>query len=425
MFKKKKTENIILYGLGIFLILGVLFLFISMVSSHEKYLPSENISVVADSLESKNEYDKVEKIEVKTVGFAVDSYSFDGGINWQKSNEYYVTDSEKLVIIVRDVEGKESKPIEYVVGKVDSIPPVISVNLPKKVALNSKINLGEYVSVSDDNSGVDGSIIMKPESLDTSKVGVQTINFSAKDKAGNEANISVSIEVVSNQNEVVEDTSVAKVLYRYRVKNLVEYNCNSYDCSYYEESDVQPMGSGFGSLACNPSYNEKITFSNGCIFVPRDPQSMCTQAFTTVDRYSEYKINGVTYVVDIYALDKNGKQVNLNDNTGSDSNSKVPISGSGTISKDQLNSYSDRYKAEPCGENELSINGYCHAICSGYTEATCPEGYSLIDNTCKKIVKKTCTDKCSKYTWSEWSSWSETVISPSDTVQVETKVVNE
>ena len=86
MVKKNKTENYIYYGLGIFLVVSILILIISIISSNEKYLPSENISVVSNTHESKNEFEKVDKIEVKTVGIAVDSYSFDGGLNWQKSN---------------------------------------------------------------------------------------------------------------------------------------------------------------------------------------------------------------------------------------------------------------------------------------------------------------------------------------------------
>ena len=260
MKKKSKEEKYIYYGLGIFVVFGVLILFVTIIGSNEKYLSSENISVVSSTHESKNEYEKVDKIEVKTVGIVVDSYSFDGGINWQKSNEYYATGSEKLVIIVKDVNGKESEPLEYKINNIDSTPPVISVKLPKKVTLNSQINLGEYVSVSDDNSGVDGSITMVPDSLDTSKIGVKTIKFSAKDKAGNISEISVSIEIVDNA--IVEkpsnDEKVSKVLYRYRVKNTVEYDCNSYDCGYYEDGKVSNDVKFVDTGKCDNSLNKKI-----------------------------------------------------------------------------------------------------------------------------------------------------------------------
>lgn len=427
MVRKNKTEKYIYYGLGIFLVASVMILLISIISSNEKYLPSENISVVSNTQESKNEFEKVDKIEVKTVGIAVDSYSFDGGLNWQKSNEYYATGSEKLIIIVRDTNGKESEPLEYKVNNIDSVAPVISVNLPKKVSLNSKINLGEYVSVSDDNSGVDGSITMVPDSLDTSKVGIKTIKFSAKDKAGNEANISVSIEIVDNV--IVEkpndgDKEVTKVLYRYRVKNTVEYNCNSYDCGYYEESDKITESVYVDTGKCDNSLNKKITFNNGCYITPKPIDSYCTMAFVTVDRYSTYGENK-QYKIDIYALNKDGSQHGTNTSKEEISNGEYSNGNckNGTCEIESYNPASE-YKQEPCGENEISIYGYCHPICSKLS-MKCPSDYEIIDGKCKKYVKKTCSDKCKKYTWSEWSNWSETVISSSETVQVETKIVKE
>lgn len=422
MKKKSKEEKYIYYGLGIFVVFGVLILFVTIIGSNEKYLSSENISVVSSTHESKNEYEKVDKIEVKTVGIVVDSYSFDGGINWQKSNEYYATGSEKLVIIVKDVNGKESEPLEYKINNIDSTPPVISVKLPKKVTLNSQLNLGEYVSVSDDNSGVDGSITMVPDSLDTSKVGVKTIKFSAKDKAGNISEISVSIEIVDNA--IVEkpsnDEKVSKVLYRYRVKNTVEYDCNSYDCGYYEDGKVGNDVKFVDTGKCDNSLNKKITFNNGCYITPKPMNVYCTMAFVTVDRYTTYGDNK-NYKIDIYALNKDGSQYGLNSNkqeVSKDNNCK-----NGTCELETYNP-SDTYKQEPCGENEVSIYGYCHPICSK-ASVTCESGYELIDGKCKKYVKKTCSDTCKKYTWSDWSDWSETVVSSSDTVQVETKVVKE
>ena len=423
MLKKKKIEDYIYYGLGVFLIVSIPILLISIISSNEKYLSSENITVVSNTQESKNEFEKVDKIEVKTVGIAVDSYSFDGGLNWQKSNEYYATGSEKLIIIVRDTNGKESEPMEYKVNNIDSIPPVISVKLPKQISLNSKINLGEYVSVSDDNSGVDGSIIMVPDSLDTSKVGTKTLKFSAKDKAGNEVSISVSIDVVDNTvvEKPSEDEKVKKVLYRYRVKNIIEYECNSYDCGYYENSDVNIVSDYVDTGKCDNSLNRKIKFSNGCYITPKPMDVYCTMALVTVDRYSTYGENN-QYKIDIYALNKDGSQYGTNSKVEESKDDKTNCKN-GTCELESYNP-SNTYKQEPCGENEISIYGYCHPICSKLSNS-CPSGYEMIDGKCKKYVKKTCFDKCSKSTWSDWTEWSESVVSSSDFVQVETKVINE
>lgn len=426
--EENKSFNIFPLLLVLLIIGAMIWFIISMLLSEEKYLSSENITVVSNINESKNEWDNVEKITIKTIGIAVADYSFDGGINWQNSNEYYATEKETLVIVVRDVNGKQTEPMRYETMNIDSVPPVISVKLPNKVLLNSKINLVEYVSATDDNSGLDGTITMKPSSLDTSKVGKQTIHFSAKDKAGNISNIDVTIEIVKSDNEINNKT--AKVYYRYRVKNVTEYDCKTYDCSYYEDGVIH--SGAMKTKKCSSSYNQKLTFNNGCYIVPAGIEVSCTQAITTVDRYSEYEANdGWTYVIDIIALGVNGQQLKY-------TNSNLTPSGTTTVidveSREEtpIDGYEALqghlkkiYKAAPCGDGEISINGFCHAICSGKKALSCDEGYTLINDKCQKRIEKTCTDTCSKYTWSEWSDWSETVISPSDTIQVETKIVNE
>ena len=143
-------------------------------------------------------------------------------------------------------------------------------------------------------------------------------------------------------------------------------------------------------------------------------------AFVTVDRYKEYGENN-QYKIDIYALNKDGSQYGTGDkklDVNKDDNCK---NGNCEV---ELYTPADIYKQEPCAENEISIYGYCHPICSKLS-MVCPDGYEIIDGKCKKYVKKTCFDKCNKYTWSDWSNWSESVVSSSDTVQVETKVVKE
>ena len=195
--KEKRRNKLIMKVLAIFAVIGLAWMGVTTYLDYEKHLDSENITVVTEETESNGgEWNKTKKVLVKTVGIAVEAYSFDGGINWQESNEFFAVDKDKVVIVVRDLDGKESLPLSYKVDNVDSIPPVINVNVPAKVIQNSKIDLGKYVSAIDDNSGLDGGIVMEPDSLDTSKVGIKTIKFSAKDKAGNESSFEVSVEVV-------------------------------------------------------------------------------------------------------------------------------------------------------------------------------------------------------------------------------------
>lgn len=423
---KKEEDNNYIYFILLFLIflVGVLF----TLWKYNLYLPSDNIHVSTE--DSDLDWDKTQKVIVTVVDIEVDSYSFDGGINWQKENEYLVSKDEKLVIVIRDVNGTESKPIEYVVDNIDTTPPLINVNLPKAVLLNSKVNLGEYVSVTDDKSGVDGSVIMTPESLDTSTLGVKTINFTAKDKAGNVASIDVTVEVVSQEDK--DDESSTKVLYRYRVKNIVEYDCNSYDCSYYEDTDLLPNIEDLITTQCIRP-NQVFEFSTSCVITPGASKGgvSCLQALTKTNRYINYYANdGWKYIIDIFALNKNSEQIKFDDLPESGirlpnafDNLKPPTSNSDAIKPSNANVSLNTYKKEPCDQFEISINGYCHAICSGKKETGCPDGYILMDHKCKKQVNKTCTETCTKSSWSEWSEWSEIPITSTDLVQVETKVV--
>ena len=466
--REKRRNKIIMTLLGIFAVCGFVGILVTMYLEYEEYLPSENITIVRDN--GSEEWGQTEKIIVETIGIAVESYSFDGGINWQESNEYIVIDKSNLSIVVRDLEGKQSEPLLYQTSNVDAIPPVINVKIPAKVLQNSKINLGEYVSATDDNSGLDGTIIMEPASLDTSKVGIKTIKITAKDKAGNVSSISVNVEIikksvaVANPNpgnsgnsgsgsttgsippsgSVIQDGNVT--LYRYRVKNTVSYICRTYDCSYYVDTGIAPTAEMFYNTMCKAK-DEKVTFNTNCYIIPSAPNATCEDGQTVVNRYVKYKANGWTYVIDVYALDREGKQIVLESNFFESSGQAVSrpsryveallnaasTNGESSLessnkSKEEMDRYYEElyktlYKPAPCGENEININGYCHLTCSGQSDMKCKNGFILMGDKCKKKIEKTCHDTCQKYTWSEWSEWSETPISSSDSIQVETKIV--
>ncbi len=466
--REKRRNKIIMTLLGIFAVFGFVGIIVTMYLEYEEYLPSENITIVRDN--GSEEWGQTEKIIVETIGIAVESYSFDGGINWQESNEFVVIDKSNLSIVVRDLKGKQSEPLLYQTSNVDAIPPVINVKIPAKVIQNSKINLGEYVSATDDNSGLDGTIIMEPASLDTSKLGVKTIKITAKDKAGNVSSISVNVEIIKKPSVAVtspnpgisggsdpfsgsigESGSVVgggKVtLYRYRVKNTVKYIYRTYDCSYLVDTGKYPMMEAFSNKACTAP-NDKITFNTNCYIIPTAKNASCADGYMVVNRYSEYQANGWTYLIDIYALDKDGKQVTVDTsghatqrpskygdalkdaastNSQSSLESFIPDDEKdkiqASIDKEVTEMYKVFYKEAPCNKNEVNINGYCHLACSGSRVGQCEEGLILVDNKCKKRVEKTCNDICQKHTWSAWSDWSETPISATDSIQVETKIV--
>ena len=396
--EKEKNYSSIIIGIVALSLVLLLIVFSLLTKKEDKpVIAAEKINVKTLS-DNENKWGKTETIVVEVKeGVEASQYSFDGGINWQESNEYIATKNEKLVIIIKDINNVQSEEIIYETKNIDTEPPVISVSLPSTIQQNAKININDYVKVTDNLSGLNGSVTMEPSNLDTNKLGKQSIRFTATDNAGNVSKITVYIEIIKIDSTTPEQPAQPQnvVVYRYRTKNVSNYECNKYDCSYYSDTDSYQLSNTYVSTGkCNESLNRKYEFSNGCFISPKPMDVYCTQAFITVDRYTEDKEKNIVF--DIIALDKNGNQ--------------------------QSNRYGDNYKAAPCGENEIEIYGYCHAICSRQS-TSCKSGYELVGGVCKKYIKKTCSDTCTKSTWSEWSEWSETKVEESDTVQVETKII--
>lgn len=394
--EKEKNYSSIIVGIVALSLVLLLIVFSLLTKKEDKpVIAAEKINVTTLS-DNENKWDKTETIVVEVKeGVEASQYSFDGGINWQESNEYVATKNEKLVIIIKDINNVQSEEIIYETKNIDTEPPVISVSLPSTIQQNAKININDYVKVTDNLSGLNGGVTMEPSNLDTSKLGKQSIRFTAIDNAGNVSKITINLEVIKIASTIPEQPQNV-VVYRYRTKNISNYECNKYDCSYYSDTDSYQLSETYVSTGkCDETLNKKYEFSSGCYISPKPMDVYCTQAFVTVDRYKAYG-DDKNIVIDIFALDKNGKQ--------------------------QTNRYGDNYKAAPCGENEIEIYGYCHSICSRLSKE-CKLGYELVNGVCKKYVKKTCSDTCTKSTWSEWSEWSETKVEASETVQVETKII--
>jgi len=410
---------LIYFWIFVVLILLILFYCYFKFGKSSSTISSDIINVYSESVESGN-WSETVVAKVLVEGVDVKSYSFDGGKNWQDSNEFIFTENGKFNIVVMDMDGNKSESFSYVVDTIDNTPPVITVKLPKEILLNEKINLKNYVVVSDDLSGLDGDVIINPSVLDTSVVGKKNITYMAKDKVGNVNSIYVSVDVVSKKNDVKEEQYVT--MYRYRVKKTNTSNCKAYDCSYYNNNDtVEKIQKFVETGKCNNDYNKSITFRNGCYITPGLKDANCTQAFVTVDRYKLYD----NYIIDIIALGKDGKQIsnNTSSNQSKEDYGKTNDSTGGLTSKEiQLYDPYANYKASPCGVNEIEIYGYCHAICSK-PEYGCPNGYKMDGGVCKKYVSRVCYDGCDKYTWSDWSDWSETEVIATDEIEVETKSV--
>ena len=446
---------IILLVILILLLLTLFGVFPKMKNNEDsKIISSEKLTVYSKNEKEDIDWNTMDTIVVDPGDIEVDSYSFDGGLNWQKSNEYTITSNGKFNIILKDKEGNKTASKSYTINTIDNIAPIITVTLPSQIQLNEEVDLNKYVTAEDSISGIEEKIHVSPSTLDTTTLGNKIINYSVKDKAGNFTSISISVNIIekieeemdsdkdsstnnnnttnnnkndsnnnsSNNNNNNNNTSnnVEYItMYRYRVKKTNTYTCKTYDCSYYDEKDtVEKIKSYTETGKCNNDYNEKITFRNGCYITPTAPGTMCTQAFITKDRYTLYDDN----YIDIYALLTDGTQYNRNKTSSQSKDDYKYSSDSNSKNYTPITTPSQEYKKAPCGKNELEIHGYCHAICKTPTY-TCPTGYTNVDGTCKKHISKTCSDTCTNYTWSSWSSWSESRIIATDEIQVETKVI--
>lgn len=108
--------------------------FIFYIYYQETYvkLQTDLISVSVD-----NEYwtsgDVKVTVEYQNKDIKIKSYSFDGGKNWQDTNEYTVTENQELEIMLRTENGKKSKILPYLIENIDKDEPSIEVQDRKSV----------------------------------------------------------------------------------------------------------------------------------------------------------------------------------------------------------------------------------------------------------------------------------------------------
>ena len=98
--------------------------------------------------------------------------------------------------------GSSEKKCEVI--KLDKTIPNIEGIGDKVVQKNEVVNLKENVTASDSLSGIDGEIIIEPNSIDTSVTGIKKVTYKVKDKAGNER------EVIRN---IIVDAEAPTIVY--------------------------------------------------------------------------------------------------------------------------------------------------------------------------------------------------------------------
>lgn len=419
--EEKNGLKIALVVLLVLIVFGSSYLFVKYYNSSKmssKYFSENEVNLVINkSTENENEVE----ILVEVPGMDNYQYSFDGGQTWQSSNVFMVSENKDLEIHVKDSLGNIVAKKNYSVEVVDLTGPVINITLPNEIEKGTNIILENYIEV-EDISGVEDIKIDKSD-FNTNTVGTKTIRITAYDKHGNKTELSFTTEVVEkdiSSEEKQEETKPSDgsstptqtptqtpkaepkktTYYRYRVKSTSSYECNYYDCSYYDESQtVNPTVSfGNNSMCCNSGHCGR---PNPVVNYPCHINSYCIQVMVP-----KYQVKGNVCYDSSYIL--------LTD----DSNC---VCSGNTCSLECISGKVLGEKTE-CTDGEIKLDGYCHKIDS-YGEYSCPSGYTLLNETCKKKINKTCSNTCTSTSWSSWSEWTTVAIKPTEFIEVETKVV--
>lgn len=181
--EESKTINpILLIITGIIAIILIVVFFIEVIDERirkDSYIDNLNISYV-----ESDEWQKCRTISVNNYEANIKEYSFDNGNNWQDSNLYEVCQNGLVNIKVRNSKGKEIGSGSINVTGVDNIAPTIITN-DITIKVNDDINLLDGVEVSDNESGILGSVTYSPKYIDTSKEGIYQVTYKVYDRVGN------------------------------------------------------------------------------------------------------------------------------------------------------------------------------------------------------------------------------------------------
>lgn len=162
-------------------------------------LSADNIHVLVNKKEwTKDNIELTIKYD-GSVSSDIDSYSFDGGNTWTKSNLYIVENSGKINILIKDVLGRIFDA-SYDVNNIDKNGPVIEAEKDIMVFNNSSFNIKDYIEISDIGIGLKDVKIKNK--INTSKIGIQKTTVEAIDKLGNSTSKTIQVEIVKKGKKI-------------------------------------------------------------------------------------------------------------------------------------------------------------------------------------------------------------------------------
>ena len=314
-------------------------------------------------------------------------YSFDGGKNFQSENSYAISENKQITIVLKDNDKRKVGSIKYKVKVYEDEGPTIILNdLPSEIYVGERINFLKYVTALDSNQ-INCIVTVNDSNFNYNQVGTYKITYTATSSTNLTSTITTEIKVINRPTYVAPNPTTPKktTYYRYRTKTVSNYECNYFECDYLDDNDVKDLIYSFtrDSYCC---FNNNCMKENPkvdiCLF---NTDGNCTEGESFAERY-EVIGNSCYDKKPLYVLNENNEQV---------------------------------LKTE-CDHDEILISGYCHSI-DTYGSLTCPEGYVKKDDTCYKLIKKTCNKTCNTETWSKWSGWQTTKVLADDKTEVETK----
>lgn len=266
----------------IFFLMMIAGVFIFYIYYQEEYvvLKTDLISITLN-----NEYwtseDVVVTVEYQNKDIKIDSYSFDGGKNWQDSNQYTTSDNQELEIMLKTKNGKKSKKIPYRIENIDKDNPTIEVDDIFYVAQGTPFTFDNKYKVKDATSGIRGKVQFEPSFIDTTEIGSYQVRVSVVDKALNSDSKRFTVEVLDPKDPHLKDLteggtiSVTGLTLSATRLSLVKGSTTKV------EAIVKPSGASNKNVIWQSTNENVATVENGVITALK-PGSSTIRA-TTVD----------------------------------------------------------------------------------------------------------------------------------------------
>lgn len=162
-----------------------------------KYINPLNILYVSGTNEWASD---CKRIKVENFEVDVREYSFDNGKTWQESNVYTVCQEGQVLVKIRDANQKILGEGIFNVSDIDSTPPTLEIPGDITVKIGTSVDLKEGVRASDNESGLNGGVLISPSTIDIYKAGETTVSYSVSDKAGNKITKTRKVTVTGTLN---------------------------------------------------------------------------------------------------------------------------------------------------------------------------------------------------------------------------------